>query len=117
MRPKTVEPDVLKSLTAYDWRRNNVRELRNVVERMIIAADGDTITADLIPAEVRGDGREPEAERGMFARLKADAERDIVRAALERNDWHITRTARELGLADHASLHKIMKRLGIRSDR
>jgi len=31
-------------------------------------------------------------------------------AALERNEWHITRTAQALGLADHASLLKIMRR-------
>jgi transcriptional regulator of acetoin/glycerol metabolism len=36
--------------------------------------------------------------------------------ALERNDWHITRTARELGLADHASLLKIMRRHRIARD-
>ena len=35
-------------------------------------------------------------------------------AALERNEWHITRTAEELGLADHASLLKIMRRHEIR---
>jgi transcriptional regulator with GAF, ATPase, and Fis domain len=53
----------------------------------------------------------------MYQRLKADAERGIIRAALERNDWHVTRTAQELGLADHASLLKIMRRLGISGKR
>jgi transcriptional regulator with GAF, ATPase, and Fis domain len=48
--------------------------------------------------------------------LKAEAERRIVVMALERNDWHITRTARELGLADHASLLKIMRRLNLRRE-
>ena len=38
-------------------------------------------------------------------------------AALERNDWHITRTAEELGLADHASLLKIMRRLDLKKER
>ena len=41
---------------------------------------------------------------------KAEAERQIVIAALDRNEWHITQTAAELGLADHASLLKIMRR-------
>jgi transcriptional regulator with GAF, ATPase, and Fis domain len=48
-----------------------------------------------------------------FVERKAEAERQIVVAALERNEWHITRTAEELGLADHASLLKIMRRHGI----
>jgi transcriptional regulator with GAF, ATPase, and Fis domain len=48
--------------------------------------------------------------------LRTEAERQIVAAALERNDWHITRTAQELGLADHASLLKIMRRLELKRD-
>jgi transcriptional regulator with GAF, ATPase, and Fis domain len=48
--------------------------------------------------------------------LKAEAERKIIVAALERNDWHVTRTAQTLGLADHASLLKIMRRHGIRRE-
>jgi hypothetical protein len=34
--------------------------------------------------------------------------------ALEKNEWSITRTAADLGLADHASLLKVMRRLGIK---
>ena len=49
-----------------------------------------------------------------FHSLKVEAERQIVVAALERNEWHITRTAEELGLADHASLLKIMRRLDLK---
>ena len=103
-------------LSASEWRRNNVRELRNVVERMIIAADGEVIGPGEVPPEIRGE----EAERGTpagggtFQELKAEAERRILVTTLERNGWHITRTAEALGLADHASLLKIMRRHGIR---
>jgi transcriptional regulator with GAF, ATPase, and Fis domain len=45
--------------------------------------------------------------------MKAEAERVIVINTLRRHDWHVTNTARALGLADHASLLKIMRRLGI----
>ncbi|OYW05377.1 MAG: hypothetical protein B7X11_02000 [Acidobacteria bacterium 37-65-4] len=48
--------------------------------------------------------------------LKADAERKIILGALERHEWQITRAAESLGLADHASLLKIMRRLGIQRD-
>ena len=117
IRPKEVAPAVLESLMAYDWRRNNVRELRNVVERMIIAADGEAIGPDEVPAEIHeaggAGGKEPASSPTSFHALKAEAERQIVVAALERNDWHITRTAQALGLADHASLLKIMRRHGI----
>jgi two-component system nitrogen regulation response regulator NtrX len=114
IRPKRLAPDTLELLMGYDWARNNVRELRNVVERMIIATDGDVIGPDQAPPELRGDSA-PRAEPGQtFQALKAEAERQILIAALERNEWHVTRTAEELGLADHASLLKIMRRHGIR---
>ncbi|MGH7618637.1 MAG: helix-turn-helix domain-containing protein [Gemmatimonadaceae bacterium] len=54
-------------------------------------------------------------EARTFLERKAEAERQIIVAALERNEWHITRTAQELGLADHASLLKIMRRHGVTS--
>ena len=114
IRPKRLAPDTLELLMGYDWARNNVRELRNVVERMIIATDGEVIGPDQVPPELRGDSG-PRSEPGQtFQALKAEAERQILITALERNEWHVTRTAEELGLADHASLLKIMRRHGIR---
>jgi len=92
-----------------------VRELRNVVERMVIAADGEVIGPEHVPEEVLAVGSPNSAARdgGSFHERRAEAERQIVIGALERNQWHITRTAEDLGLADHASLLKIMRRLGI----
>jgi DNA-binding NtrC family response regulator len=117
IRQKPIAPEALELLAAYDWQRNNVRELRNVVERMLIAADGDRIGAEHVPAEIiEGSPRSAsETEARTFVERKAEAERQIIVAALERNEWHITRTAQQLGLADHASLLKIMRRHGISS--
>jgi DNA-binding NtrC family response regulator len=108
---KRIAPEALELLMAYEWKRNNVRELRNIIERMIIAADSDLISADSVPAELRGSETPERGPRPRtFQELKAESERRIVLAALERNDWHVTRTAQDLGLADHASLLKIMRR-------
>jgi DNA-binding NtrC family response regulator len=116
LRRKRIAPDAMDLLMAYEWRRNNVRELRNIVERMIIAADGEVIATEQMPAEIRppgGPATGTSANQG-FQELKAEAERRIIVSALERHDWHVTRTAQALGLADHASLLKIMRRHGIR---
>ena len=115
VRRKTIAPAALELLARYDWSRNNVRELRNVVERMVIDADGEVVGAEHVPPELVGsaDGPSPGAEARTFVERKAEAERRIIIEALDRNDWHITRTAQELGLADHASLLKIMRRHGI----
>jgi len=118
-RPKQLSGDALELLMGYDWRRNNVQELRNVIERMIIAADGEVLRAEHVPAEIQEQSQvraRPASAGRDFHALKVEAERQIVVAALERNDWHITRTADELGLADHASLLKIMRRLDLRKE-
>jgi DNA-binding NtrC family response regulator len=117
VRPKTIAPEAVALLSAYDWRKNNVRELRNCLERMMIASDAAIITATDAPPEILGDdrdeGADPAAPAGTLRALRAQAERQIVVAALEKHEWHVTRTAEALGLADHSSLLKIMRRHGL----
>jgi len=141
-RPKTLSAAAAKRLARHSWRRNNVRELRNIVERMVIAAEGDEIGVDHVPAGI-GDGTDAGPASGgaasgegaarsapaagapavgdsgseaskTFKARKADAERAILLEALERNRWHISNTAAELGLADHSSLLKVMRRHGLK---
>jgi two-component system nitrogen regulation response regulator NtrX len=119
VRPKTLAADAVALLAAYDWRRNNVRELRNCLERMMIASDAAVMDADDVPPDVRGDDRDGAVDSppaGTLKALKAQAERQIVLDALDEHDWHVTRTAEALGLADHSSLLKIMRRHGLRRD-
>ena len=117
VRPKTIAPDALALLAAYDWRRNNVRELRNCLERMMIASDAASIGVGDVPPEIREEERDEtgdlSAPPGTLKSLKAQAERQIVLDALEKHDWHVTRTAEVLGLSDHSSLFKIMRRHGL----
>ena len=111
--PRRLSDDAAAALAVHDWRRNNVRELRNAVERAVVMAEGEVIRVEHLPAEVRGGRAEGEAPRG-YRDLKLEAERRIVLEALDRHGWQVTRTAEALGLADHASLLKILRRLGIR---
>src|SRR6187549_1294444 len=118
VRPKAIAPDAVALLTSYNWQKNNVRELRNCLERMMIASDAAVIGVSEVPPEIRGDDRDDAtdltAPAGTLKALKAQAERQIVLAALETHEWHITRTADALGLADHSSLLKIMRRHGLK---
>jgi DNA-binding NtrC family response regulator len=126
-RPQRPLTDAARArLASYDWRRNNVRELRNVLERMVLAARGDVIDVDAVPADIGptaaigADGSGSGGSSGWHPGLgtleeqRKAAERAIVQDALERHDWHITNTARALGLADHSSLLKTMRRLGLK---
>jgi two-component system, NtrC family, nitrogen regulation response regulator NtrX len=108
---KAIDSDALGILMSYEWKRNNVRELRNIVERMIIASNDRTLGVDAVPSEIRSQTAAVRTRPGgSFQEMKKEAERQILVSALERNDWHISRTAEDLGLADHASLLKIMRR-------
>ena len=124
VRARTLAPETLKRLQAHPWSRNNVRELRNVIERLVIAGTDDVITPDLLPKGI-GDGTTEAVTSGAGTATvalpggtlkdqKIAAERQIVLTALERNDWHITKTAAQLGLADHSSLLKVMRRHGLK---
>jgi DNA-binding NtrC family response regulator len=114
MLPKTLSGEARELLVGYSWRRNNVRELRNVIERMVVLADGEVLRAEHVPPEIKGQTAESlGGTPSSYQELKLDAERRIILAALEKHEWQITRTAESLGLADHASLLKIMRRLGI----
>jgi len=117
VRAKTIAPDAVALLAAYDWQRNNVRELRNCLERMMIASDALVIGVAEVPPEIRGEERDEGADAsappGTLKALKAQAERQILLGALDAHEWHVTRTAEALGLADHSSLLKIMRRHGL----
>jgi DNA-binding NtrC family response regulator len=86
-----------------------------VIERAVVATDGEMIGVKHLDDDPAGETAQ--VEQGSYQELKTEAERRIVLATLERHDWQVTRTAQALGLADHASLLKIMRRLGIRSSR
>ena len=82
----------------------------------MIASDGAVVGLSDVPPEIRGDDRDEadgSAAPGTLKALKAKAEREILLAALEAHDWHVTKTADTLGLADHSSLLKIMRRHGL----
>jgi len=118
IRMRTFSKEALAALSRYDWSKNNVRELRNVVERMIYATDVEQLGVSHVPQEVLCSGHGDQSvghEMGTLKGKLEEAEREIIEAALLRNRGNKTETARELGLADHASLIKKMKRLGMTS--
>ena len=49
----SIAPDALRLLDAHDWP-GNVRELQNVIRYAVIQAIGDVLTAECLPASIRG---------------------------------------------------------------
>ncbi len=113
-RTKRVAPSAMTLIMQHEWP-GNVRELKNVIERMVIlTGDAEVITeADVGDALPRVKAVKTEFTRGTpFKDLVSAAEREIIMAALEANDHHVSNTARELQL-ERSHLYKKMRALGI----
>jgi len=113
-RLKKIQPSAMTLLMQHEWP-GNVRELKNVVERLVIlTGDAEVITeADISDALPRVKAVKTEFTRGTpFKDLVNAAEREIIMAALEANDHHVSNTARELQL-ERSHLYKKMRALGI----
>ncbi len=118
-RRKKLAQTAMTLLMQHDWP-GNVRELKNVMERLVIlTGDGEIITeADVAEALPSVKLVKTNHVRGVpFKDLVAAAERDIIIAALESNEHHVSNTAKELQL-ERSHLYKKMRALGIdhRSD-
>jgi len=107
-RPKRIDDVVFEELRGYRWP-GNIRELRNLVERMAILAP-DPITADAIPVEIRL--ARQSATPSSLAETRAHAEREVVRQALEEAGWNVSAAARALGV-ERTRLHKRIRALGL----
>ena len=126
LAPPSITPAALGMLRAHSWP-GNIRELRNVIERLVILHTGREVGPDALPVEIRRDvvgattAPGSTSAAGDYARLplreaKERLERDLVVAALDRHDGNVTRAARDLGL-ERTHLHKRMKALGIAPSR
>ncbi len=113
-KTKKVAPSAMTLVMQHDWP-GNVRELKNVVERLaILTGEAEVITeADVGDALPRVRAVKSEFSRGTpFKDLVAASEREIIMAALDANDHHVSNTARELQL-ERSHLYKKMRALGI----
>jgi two-component system nitrogen regulation response regulator NtrX len=108
-KSRRFSPAALDRLRRYRWP-GNIRELKNLIERLVIMTGGEVIEAADIPV----DGEEPVAEPAgaeedlSFREARLEFERSFLRRALERNEWNVARTARHLKL-ERSHLHKKIK--------
>ncbi len=112
-KDKVLTAGAIDRLNAYHWP-GNIRELKNIMERIVIMIPDEVIEEGSIPVEEAGDV--PETGRGKpltFREARLDFERSFLTEALERNQWNITHTARELQL-ERSHLHKKIKFFDIR---
>ncbi|MDT4898654.1 MAG: hypothetical protein QOH25_3731 [Acidobacteriota bacterium] len=116
----------LRRLIEYDWP-GNVRELRNTIERAAIMAEGDELTAQDLPEEIKkvslssGGSAETEVETdgslavpftADFRSDRREFERRYIARCLEDSGGNVTRAAAILGMHRQSLQHKL-RELGL----
>ncbi len=114
-----ITSELLDFLINYPWP-GNIREMQNLVERMVILVEGDRLTLHDLPPNLfvnpRGVPGEPQEDKLASKVLPPvshkslhDIERLEIEASLRRNGWVQVRAARELGLTERQIGYRIKK--------
>ncbi|WP_096702929.1 sigma-54 dependent transcriptional regulator [Magnetospirillum sp. 15-1] len=124
VQPRVVGEDALAALQAYDWP-GNVRQLRNVMDWLLIMAPGDAreaIRADMLPGEIGAITpavlRWEKSSEIMTLPLREARElfeREYLLAQVNRFAGNISRTAAFVGM-ERSALHRKLKLLGVNTD-
>jgi DNA-binding NtrC family response regulator len=104
------DPDVLVAFDCYQWP-GNIRELRNVVESMVLLTDGDVVGPETLPPEVAGAAQrrfDSWTAPGRAAGLEG-VERAAIADAIRRHGGNLKRVAAELRISKSTLYAKIKK--------
>ena len=96
---ESISEQAMKMLESY-WWPGNIRELENLIERLVAITDKTWITEDDLPFEFRMAQLDRTERKGesLFQEAMVAFERNLLVRALEKNGWNVTATARYLGL-------------------
>lgn len=117
-RQKTLTAAAIRELQAMPWR-GNVRELKNLVERLLILTPGDGIDRNdvlRLAGPVRGEMAEAILGVSTLREFRTTAERLYLARKLEEHGWNVTRTARAIG-TPRSNLYKKMDQLNLRREK
>jgi DNA-binding NtrC family response regulator len=110
-----VSDSALKILSSY-WWPGNIRELENLIERLVAVSEKEWLTDEDLPLEyhfAKLDSAPSEQGETLFQEALDTFERNFILRALEKSDWNVTATAKYLGLPLSTLKHK-MSRLDLR---
>ena len=113
---KSISPEVRRLLMSFNWP-GNVRQLRNVVENMVVLASGDKLTIDDLPPEIYSPPAIISDDR--FTELAGisieEAERQLIANTLKMVDGNRSRAAGILGIGER-TLYRKIKEYGLMKD-
>lgn len=116
MEPKAFSPEAVEILKHYEWP-GNIRELKNLVERLLILSPSRVIAPKDIPAPFNRGTDLPEGLGSTLAlptyrEAKAEFEKLYIEYKLRENQGNISQTAEAIGL-ERSNLHKKIKAYGL----
>ncbi len=117
MPGKTFTDEALERLKKQEWR-GNVRELQNVVERLLVLTEGDEIKADDVDRYVRPGAATSDPLLNLleqyeeFGDFRDMAEKVFIERKLIEYDWNVSRTAEAIGI-QRSHLYNKMNKYGI----
>lgn len=110
-RPIKISPDAKKLIMEYAWP-GNVRQLESAIERALLLAEGDEITIEDMPVEIRA-ASQTEGAGGFKLPPEGisfeDLEKSLILQAMEQTGWNITRSAKLLGLSFRTMQYRLDK--------
>lgn len=118
--PKVFNEGALNRLRQLDWR-GNVRELHNVVERLLILSEGEAVTEQDADRNVQSGNAGGANVQGLinqyaeFSDFRDMAEKLFIEHKLRAFDWNISKTAEEIGI-QRSHLYNKMSKYGIERD-
>lgn len=117
---KGLSEGAMELFIAHPWP-GNIRELKNLIERIIIMVPDDQLNFDMLeelfvqsrmPSRRDDSGLDKILLSGQYRDSVSNFERLMIERRLKSNSWNVTQTAKELGL-ERSHLYKKMKGLGI----
>jgi DNA-binding NtrC family response regulator len=95
-----IAESTLDILSSY-WWPGNIRELENLIERLVAVSDKDWITDEDLPFELhvaKLDTQDQASTENLLERALSTFERNFIVRALEKSSWNVTATSRALGI-------------------
>lgn len=99
-----IENLVISRLLRYDYP-GNIRELRNIIERLVVLSENGEILAEDLPEHFSGEPTEGETLRSY----RDQAEKVFIIKTLEENKYNMTKSAEQLGISRRQLFNKVEK--------
>ncbi len=110
-KEKIITSHAMKVLSEYNWP-GNIRELENVIERMVVTSESDILDIDSIPSEIVSQTKAIGEQ--SIAIVKNQAEEDLIKKTLADNNWNVTKSSEVLGIS-RRSLHRKIEKYHLHS--